>query len=139
MRVYRLHQATNEVEQLCKKHRELWDSVTQFERLLSHGQTHGHVLYPKLRLTRGDGPASIWKSRIIFPPLGGKRSGLRYVYERVTIEREEHAIALAIYVHQEGGNEADVIARIRDRFGTYEATPDGLRRLDGSDTGRVLE
>lgn len=89
MRVYRAPQATNEVERLSRKHCDLWHYVEPFERLLANGQTHGHEPYPGLRLTRGGVPASIWKARVIVPHLGGKRSGLRYVYERLQIERED--------------------------------------------------
>jgi hypothetical protein len=69
VRVYQVHPATSEIEKLCTKHRDIWDAVAQFERLLSHGQTHGHLRYPNLRLTRGDQPASVWTSRVIYPPL----------------------------------------------------------------------
>ncbi len=138
MKLYRLHQATNEVERLGRKYRDIWRSVNQFERLLSHGQIHGHSLIPNLRLQRNGQPASIWKSRVIYPPLGGKSSGLRYVYERVQLQGEDYAVALTIYVHQEGGSEAGVIARIREHSASFDATPDGLRKLDGSDTESLL-
>ena len=48
MKVYRLFQATNDVERLRKKYRDIWESVHQFERLLAHGQTHGHERYAGL-------------------------------------------------------------------------------------------
>jgi hypothetical protein len=67
VKVYRLFQATNDVERLRKKHSDIWESVRQFERLLSHGMTHGHKRYPGLRLNRGNAPAEIWKSRVIYP------------------------------------------------------------------------
>lgn len=116
MRLYRVRQATNEIVKLDGKHRDLWESVTQFERLLSHGQTHGHT-----------------------SSLGGKRSGLRYVYERVTIGNEEYAVALTVYVHQEGNKESDVVDRIRKRSQFVDATPQGFRALDGSDTQMLLQ
>ena len=133
MKVYRHFQATNDVERLRKKHRDIWESVHQFERLLAHGQTHGHDRYPGLRLNRGDEPADIWKSRVIYPPLGGKRSGLRYVYERLTIDGEDFAVALTIYIHQDNARESGIQARIRERFTSYEATLAGLRSLERSD------
>ncbi len=133
MKVYRHFQATNDVERLRKKHRDIWESVLQFERLLAHGQTHGHDRYAGLRLHRGEEPADIWKSRIIYPPLGGKRSGLRYVYERLTIDGNDYAVALTIYVHQANVRESEIQARIRERFASYEATSSGLRSLEHSE------
>lgn len=134
MRVYRCFEATNEVEKLTSKYRTVWEYVENFERLLSNGFTHGHERYSGLKLQRGDEPAAIWKSKIIYPQLGGKRSGLRYVYERLTIGEDEYAVALTVYIHQSGGRESDVIARIRQRSHSFEATAEGLRRLDRSHT-----
>ena len=133
MKVYRHFQATNDIERLRKKHRDIWESVHQFERLLAHGQTHGHDRYPGLRLIRCEVPAAIWKSRVVYPPLGGKRSGLRYVYERLTIDGEDFAVALTIYIHQDNVRESDILERIRDRFTSYEATLAGLRSLGRSE------
>ena len=133
MKLYRHFQATNDVERLRKKHRDIWESVLQLERLLAHGQTHGHDRYAGLRLRRDDESADIWKSRVIYPPLGGKRSGLRYVYERLTIDGEDIAVALTIYVHQDNVRESEIQARIRERFASYEATPSGLRTLERSE------
>lgn len=45
---------------------------------------------------------------------------------------------LTIYVHQEGGSEADVVARIRERSASFDATAERLRKLDGSDTDSLL-
>jgi len=139
VRVYRVQQATNEIVRLDGKHRSLWESITQFERLLSNGQTHGHMPYSNLKLRRDGSPASVWKGRVIYPPLGGKRSGLRYVYERVEIGNDEYAVALTVYVHQEGNKESDAIDRIRKRSQSFEATMQGLRALDGSDTDMLLQ
>lgn len=113
--------------------------MTQFERLLSHGQTHSHTRYPILRLSRDGAPASIWKSRVIYPPLGGKSSELRYVYERLGVGGEECAVGLTVYVHQQGAKESDVVARIRERSSSFEATPEALRKLDGLDTEQLLD
>jgi hypothetical protein len=112
---------------------DIWESVHQFERLLAHGQTHGHDRYAGLRLVRGDEPAEIWKSRVIYPPLGGKSSGLRYVYERLELDGEDYAVALTIYIHQDNIRESDIQARIRERFTSYEATLTGLRGLERSE------
>lgn len=130
MKVLRVPQATSDIERLRKKHPELWTFIEQFERLLAHGQTHGHDRYPGLRLSRVGNPASIWKARVIYPPLGGKRSGLRYVYERLTVDDEEYAVALAVYVHQEGDKEHDIRARLVERSTSFEATKEGLKTLE---------
>jgi len=45
----------------------------------------------------------------------------------------DHAIALTVYVHQQGGSEQDVVKRIRARFATYEPTEASVRRLDLSE------
>jgi hypothetical protein len=132
VRVFRHVQATNDVERLRKKHRAIWESILQFERLLAHGQTHGHDRYAGLGLNRGDAPAEIWKSRVIYPPLGGKRSGLRYIYERVVIDGEDYAVALTIYVHQDDVRESEIRERIRERVQGYDATTAGLRSLERS-------
>jgi hypothetical protein len=130
VKVYRHFQATNDVERLRKKHRDIWESVHQFERLLAHGQTHGHDRYAGLGISRGNVPAEIWKSRVIYPPLGGKRSGLRYVYERLTIDGEDYAVALTIYIHQDDVRESAVRDRIRERCSSYDATLAALRALE---------
>jgi len=133
VRVYRSRQATNEVERLTRKYRDLWDYIEPFERLLANGQTHGHEPYPGLRLTRSGSPLSVWKARVIVPQLGGKRSGLRYVYERLQIDDEDYAVALTIYLHQEDTKENDVRSRIRERSGSFDGTKEGLRDLDRAD------
>lgn len=130
MRVYRTLKATSEVEKLATKHRDAWDAVEQFERLLSNGLTHGHERYPSLRLDRHGQPASVWKARVICQSLGGKRSGLRYVYERVAVGSEEVAIALTVYVHQSGAKESNIRETIRKRSLSFDATPDALKKLD---------
>lgn len=135
MRVYRHFRATTDIEKLNSKYRGnngVKEQIHQFERLLSNDYTHGHERYPNLRLDREGAPASIWKARVHHPQLGGKRSGLRYVYERFVVAGEEYAVALTIYVHPELRKESDVQRRIRDRFADVEATPDGIRRLEAA-------
>ncbi len=139
MKLYRCFEATNEVVKLDMKYKGLWESVEQFERLLSSGQTHGHQRYPGLGLQRGGEPASIWKSRVIHPQLGGKSSGLRYIYERMTINGDEYAVALTVYVHQQSIKEADVVKRIQQRCRSFEATLDGIRVLERSPTEGLAE
>ncbi|MDQ3695751.1 MAG: hypothetical protein M3464_19350 [Chloroflexota bacterium] len=80
MRVIRLFAATNDLEVLAKKHRDIWDAARQFERILTHGLLTREHQIPRLGLTRNDQPAAIYKARVLYPPLGGKASGLRYVY-----------------------------------------------------------
>lgn len=138
MRVYRLHKATNEIEGLDGKYRGTWDEITRFERLLSHLQTHGHERMPGLQLQRHGQPAAIWKAKVLHPLLGGKSSGLRYIYERFVLGGEDYAVALTVYVHQERNKETEVRSRIRQRFESFDATTEGLRKLDGSDTDKLL-
>jgi len=133
VKVYRDPAATNEVERLATKYRSGWEAIGQFERLLSNGKTQGHFQYPGLKLRRGDEPATIWKSKVICPELGGKSAGLRYVYERISIDGEEYAVGLTVYVHQSGINENDVRRVIRQRFALFDGTSQGLRRLEPSD------
>lgn len=130
MRVCRLFKATLEIDALHGKYKRVWDEIAKFERLLAANQNHGHQRVPGLRLARDGEPASIWKARVLHPQLGGKSSGLRYVYERLWIEDEEYAVALTIYVHQAGARESELIARIRERSGGIESTPAGLSALD---------
>lgn len=127
-----MQRATLEIDALQGKYRNVYDAVAQFERLLAANQNHGHQRIPGLRLSRAGEPASVWKARVLHPQLGGKSSGLRYVYERLWIEGNEYAIALTVYVHQQGSKESDVIAHIRDRSERVGATVDGLRELDCS-------
>lgn len=130
MRVCRLFKATTEIDALHGKYKNVWDEIAKFERLLAANQILGHQRVPGLHLARDGEHASIWKARVLHPRLGGKRSGLRYVYERLWIDGEEYAVALTVYVHQEGARESEIIARIRERSGWIETTPAGLRELD---------
>lgn len=130
MKLYRCYTATTEIERLGAKYHGLWQSVEQFERLLSHGIIHGHDRYSGLQLYRGTEPASIWKARVIRPQLGGKRSGIRNVYERLAVYDEDYAVTLAVYLHQQSDKESEIIARIRQRSRSFEATIDGLRSLE---------
>jgi hypothetical protein len=124
--------ATSEIERLDAKHRDVWKSIDEFERLLVAGLAVAHDLYPALGLRRGDESARIFKARVLCRSLGGKSSGLRYVYERLTIDGEEHAIALTVYIHQQGAKEHDIVKKIKDRFSSYDATADGIRLLEKS-------
>lgn len=139
MRVFRLFAATNDVEALTKKHRDIWVAARQFERVLTHGLLTREHHIPGLGLTRHDQPALISKARVLYPPLGGKSSGLRYVYERFRLNSAEYAVVLSVYVHQGGKSEQDNRALLRQRFLSYEATADGLRNLDNSDTDSYLD
>ncbi|MGH8730014.1 MAG: hypothetical protein ACREV9_18050, partial [Burkholderiales bacterium] len=115
--------AATEIDALHGKYKHVWPEIEKFERLLAANYNHGHQRVPGLHLTRDCEPASIWKARVLHPRLGGKRSGLRYVYERLWIGDEEYAVALTAYVHQEGAKESEIIARIRERFDWIETTP----------------
>ncbi|MBA2520681.1 MAG: hypothetical protein H0V24_13525 [Chloroflexia bacterium] len=78
-----------------------------------------------LGFTRHDQPALVYKARVLYPPLGGKSSGLRYVYEWFRLDSTECAVVLSVYVHQGGKSDQDNRALIRQRFQSYEATADG--------------
>jgi hypothetical protein len=130
LKICRLPQATSEIDTLHGKYRNVLEEIARFERLLAANQNHGHQRALGLGLTRHEEPASIWKARVLHPQLGGKCSGLRYVYERLWIDGEEYAIALTVYVHQEGMKESEVVARIRQRTRAIEGTTDGLRTLE---------
>jgi len=139
VRVYRLNAVGTEVERLHHKYKGskgVWDQIEQFERLLSNDQTQGHSRISNLHLKRGNIPASIWKARVLHPQLGGKRSGLRYVYERFAVDGEEYAVALTIYVHQDDKNESQIRSLIQKRFSEVEATAEGLRRLESVNFGK---
>lgn len=138
MRVYRLHKAISEIEGLDGKYRGTWDEITRFERLLSNLQVHGHQRFPQLHLQRKGQPAAIWKAKVLHPQLGGKQSGLRYIYERFTLGAEEYAVALTVYIHQQRNKESEVRSRIRQRFDSFDVTPEGLQKLDGFDTDSLL-
>lgn len=136
MNVCRTHRATNEIDALSMKHRKIWQDIAYFEQLLANDMTHNHARYPGLRITRGEGPASIWKARVAVEGMGGTGGGVRYVYERLTVESTEFAIALTVYLHQERGNdERIVIDRIRERCALFEASMSSLRTLDHSRAG----
>lgn len=134
MIVYRCSAATTEIEKLATKYRSVWDNVSEFERLLATEITERHVRYPGLGLTRGPEPAAIWKARIICPELGGKSSGLRYIYERGEVAGEQIAVCLTVYVHQQSKkHEKDVVRIIRERFRQYDLTPDDIKQLERAD------
>lgn len=133
MDLYRCLEATREIHRLRKKYRDIVDYITPFERLLSKDMRSAHQQYPGLGLTRPAGPASIWKARVVYPPLGGASSGLRYVYERLDIEGEIVIVALKVYVHQSGIKESDVINDIRSRSGAILPSRDELSTLEKPD------
>lgn len=133
MIVRRCFNATSEIMNLNKTYRDTWKVIDQFERLLFSDLTHSHDRYSGLKLNRGAEPAQIFKAKVLHPQLGGKASGVRYIYERLMIDDKEYAIALTVYVHAQGTNEQEVIKRIRTRFRDYDPTPDGIRDLDKSE------
>jgi hypothetical protein len=122
VKVYRIGQADRDIEKLTKRYRTIGTNVNEFERILASGQQQGHDRYSGLGLLRDGQPASIWKAKVIVPQLGGKRSGLRYIYEQIDFQGEMYAIGLMAYVHQSGMSEDQVIATIRERFGKYTDT-----------------
>lgn len=130
MRVYRCPDATGDIIALSGKHRKIMESIEQFERLLAADMTPGHERIPNLGLSRDGIPASIWKGRVLYPPLGGKRQGPRYIYERVTVENTEYAIALVIYLHKDHKDEVNGRELACKRFELFDGTPNGLRRLE---------
>jgi hypothetical protein len=119
--VHRVKEAERELEKLARRYRDLPAAVEQFERLLREDKIHGEQ-YSGLGLQRDGVPASIWKSRVVVPSLGGSRSGLRYVYERFSFNGQHYAIGLVMYVHQSGIKENDVRSAIKTRFNKYEDT-----------------
>lgn len=123
MKVYRVDQATRDIDKLAKRYRTISKNVEEFERILASGQQQGHDRYSRLELLRDGEPASIWKAKVVVPQLGGKRSGLRYIYEQINYQGEVYAIGLLAYVHQTGIKKEDqVIATIRERFAIYQDT-----------------
>lgn len=137
MRVVRLQAATNDIVSLDAKHPTVWAGVESFERLLAGNLMSGHNLYPGLGLKRDVSSAAIWKARVLCKNMGGKRSGLRYIYERVTFDGEDLAIALYVYLHSDGATkESQIQQRIKQRFAQVELTPEGFRHLEQADTAK---
>ncbi|MCD6031926.1 MAG: hypothetical protein K0S78_4108 [Thermomicrobiales bacterium] len=58
----------------------------------------------------------------------------RYVYKRLTIDGEDYAVALTIYIHQDDVRESDVRERIRERCSSYGATLNARRALEQTTT-----
>lgn len=139
MRVCRLDAATIDVERLSAKHPGIWEVQRNVERLITHGQTQGHWRIPGLKFRRGAESASVWKAKMIYPPLGGKQSGLRCIYECITIDGVALAVVLMSYLHQGGKAEQENRKLLGRRFQSYEATTEGIRDLDFSDTDSYLD
>lgn len=138
MRVYRHRKVGTEIIRIGKKHRshDLDEYVRAFERLMVAGQFPGHGEIPGLGLTRGGSPASIWKGRVIFPPLGGKSHGPRYIYERIEVGGEEIFVCLTIYTHQDGTKEQDARDRACERWLDFDGTVPGSKALEPVDLSR---
>lgn len=129
MRVCRHWAITRDVRKL-KKYRDIEQSLDTFERLLAADLAPSDT-YAGLRLVRGGKAAQIFKARVIVASLGGKRSGLRYVYEVVECAGETWAICLSIYVHQMAGNEEhEVRARLMSRSAEFAIDVDTLEGLE---------
>lgn len=97
-------------------------SLSQFEHLLAADSRQGHVQYAMLGLSREGDPARVYKARVICNELGGKSSGLRYVYEQiVSPDGLNYCVCLAVYSHQSDIDENDIQSRIRRRFTSYDA------------------
>lgn len=122
-----------EIHRLRKKHRDIVDFIIPFERLLSKDLRSGRQQYPGLGLVRPSGPSSIWKARVVDPPLGGASSGLRYVYERLVIEGETVIVTLKVYVHQTGIKESDIVKDIKSRSRAIQPSRDELWKLEKPD------
>lgn len=139
MRVYRLYEATTDVEALSTKHQGLWDAAKKFERLLANELVPREFRLSGLGLSRHGQPAAIFKARVLYPQLRGKSSGPRYIYERFTLEDVEYAVVLIVYVHQGGKSEQENRALIKQRFQLYNATMESLRKLDHTDTDSYFD
>jgi hypothetical protein len=128
MRVRRIDAIERDLRKL-RKYRSVPKALEQFERLLAADSREGHVPYSGLHLQRGARSARIFKARVICAELGGKSSGLRYVYEQlVGDDGEDYMICLHVYSHQSAVNEQQVQNLVRERFGTYDAQD--LEELD---------
>lgn len=129
MRVYQHRGASNEAISLGKKHRSVQVDIERFERLLAADVTVGHDQIPGLRLQRDGAAAAVYKAKVHCPAFNkGKRAGLRYIYERLTLSGDQCSVLLTIYLHQEGDKEHDVLNRVRSRFADY-STEDGGRKV----------
>lgn len=112
-----------------KKYPSVPVSLLRFENLLAQDSRDGHALYSGLGLVREDDTAKVYKVRVVCKELGGKRSGLRYVYERIVSPSGAHyCVCLAVYTHHSGIKESVVRSKVKERFMSYEAST--LEALD---------
>ena len=110
--------AQSELDRLGKRYRSLERSFGIFCSVLRQGQDPPGEVYSGLGLVRNENPAVIRKCRVPVAELGGKRSGLRVVYER-SDQPADGAVTmhiLAIYVHADDVPESEVRRRILNRF-----------------------
>ncbi len=129
MRVCR-HRAVDRELKKLKKYRDVPESLEQYERLLLHDKALAEP-YGGLSLVRGNAPAHIFKGKVIVASLGGKSSGLRYVYEVVDCDGESWAICLSLYIHQQAGNaEHEVRARIKIRCAELDVDRESLEAIE---------
>ncbi len=133
MKVFQRYDAIKEVIVLEKKHRDIWQDIAVFERLLVADVTTGHDRYGGLKLLRDGVPPEIYKARVHCPIFGkGKQSGLRYIYERIVLDGDVCSVLLTIYLHQEGDKEHDVVRRVKVRFASYSTDNGGWKSLERS-------
>lgn len=98
---------------LTKKYRSLPKDLEMFERLMIQGVMSGHEPYAGLGCLRDGIPALTWKGRVLVPQLGGKRNGLRYIYERgIWVDGVEWAVCLAVYTHHEDASESEIRSKV---------------------------
>lgn len=130
MKVYRCLAMTKEIERLRNKHREIWQDIDRFERLLALDQVTWATEYSGLRLRHGSQLASIWKARVVATGLGGKSKGYRYVYERITFDNELCAVGLTIHLHQDDIKESEIRSKIKTRSRLLDPDQDWKRNVE---------
>lgn len=124
MRIARCPSADREIKRLSKGSSDVSSAVTEFERLLSEGFAPPGDRYSQLGLKRGHLDAEVWKCRVALKH-SGKKSGLRYVFERLTVNGDDWVICLGVYMHSAGVDEEHKRREAyRDRFKSLDVDSD---------------
>lgn len=122
MRVARSDHADSTIQALSKKYRSLSKDIEYFERLLSRGGLPPPIPYGSIDCTREGVPAQIFKSYVLVPQLGGKKNGMRYVFERLKVDGVEWAWCICAYTHHEDAKEPQIRRTIRRLHADTEIT-----------------
>ncbi len=129
MRVFRLYQCNREIQSLNRKYRTVDTDIGFVETLL---RNDGHLPadpYSNLQYRRNGEPVRVFKARVLVRQLGGKRSGLRLVYEILDAGGVRCCVLLHTYLHAQDINENEVRKTILARVDSYDVSLESIGKV----------